>query len=202
MGQIITETTFLSDEFDNLEKTKKDEEYLEYIKDHILNVKRSFVNYMIPLLKKNNISSMISDEDLKAAIIKAAESVQHHDDSKFGDDEFDGYRARWYPTQKEKNGDQEYQDLIRAEYDKAWEHHYTVNAHHPLHWVDPKTKIAKDMTLDAIIEMLCDWEGMSLKFGTSTLSWYEKDAKDEKATLSPNSKAIVEELLYNVLHCS
>ena len=58
------------------------------------------------------------------------------------------------------------------------------------------------MTLDAIIEMLCDWEGMSLKFGTSTLSWYEKDAKDEKAALSPNSKAIVEELLYNVLHCS
>ena len=153
MGQIITETTFLSDEFDNLEKTKKDEEYLEYIKDHILNVKRSFVNYMIPLLKKNNISSMISDEDLKAAIIKAAESVQHHDDSKFGDDEFDGYRARWYPTQKEKNGDQEYQDLIRAEYDKAWEHHYTVNGHHPLHWVDPKTKITKDMTLDAIIEI-------------------------------------------------
>lgn len=202
MGQIITETTFLSDEFDNLEKIKKDEEYLEYIKDHILNVKRSFVNYMIPLLKKNNISSMISDEDLKAAIIKAAESVQHHDESKFGDDEFDGYRARWHPTQKEKNGDQEYQDLIRAEYDKAWEHHYTVNGHHPLHWVDPTTKIAKDMTLDAIIEMLCDWEGMSLKFGTSTLSWYEKDAKDEKAAFSPNTKAIVEELLYNVLHCS
>ena len=170
MGQIITETTFLSDEFDNLEKTKKDEEYLEYIKDHILNVKRSFVNYMIPLLKKNNISSMISDEDLKAAIIKAAESVQHHDDSKFGDDEFDGYRARWYPTQKEKNGDQEYQDLIRAEYDKAWEHHYTVNDHHPEFWI--KDGIPSEMSISAISEMICDWQGMAFDKGGSALIYY------------------------------
>jgi hypothetical protein len=200
MGIIINESTFITNEDDTMEKNKKDQEYLEYIKDHILNVKRSYVNYMIPLLKKNNISSLISDEELKRAIIKAAESVQHHDDSKFGDDEFDGYRARWYPTEKEKNGDDEYQNLVKAEYDKAWEHHYTINPHHPLHWVDKETGISKDMSLDAIIEMLCDWEGMSLKFGTSTLSWYETKAKDEKKALSSNTKQIVEELLYNVLH--
>jgi len=63
-------------------------------------------------------------------------------------------------------------------------------------------KLACVMLGLAIIEMLCDWEAMSLKFGTSTLKWYENDAKDEKAALSPKTKEIVEDLLYNVLHNS
>ena len=56
------------------------------------------------------------------------------------------------------------------------------------------------MSLDAIIEMICDWEAMSDKFNTNTLQWYEKDAKDEKACFSPKTKIIVEDILYNLIH--
>jgi hypothetical protein len=69
-----------------------------------------------------------------------------------------------------------------------------------MHWVDPETKIPRDMSLRAILEMICDWEAMGLKFKSDTLNWYENDAKDEKAAMSTNTKQIVEELLYNVIH--
>ena len=56
------------------------------------------------------------------------------------------------------------------------------------------------MTLEAILEMICDWEAMSLKFGTNTLNWYETKAIDEKKCMTSNTKDIVEELMYNVVH--
>ena len=56
------------------------------------------------------------------------------------------------------------------------------------------------MTLDAIVEMLCDWEAMSLKFNTNTVEWYKNEAIDEKKAFSLNTKAIVEDLLFNILH--
>ena len=56
------------------------------------------------------------------------------------------------------------------------------------------------MSLKAIIEMICDWESMALKFDSDTIKWYEEEAEDEKKCMSTNTKQIVEELLYNVLH--
>ena len=58
------------------------------------------------------------------------------------------------------------------------------------------------MTLRAIIEMICDWEAKSLKFKSNTLEWYTNDAEDEKAAMTDNTKKIVEELLFNVIHNS
>ena len=57
------------------------------------------------------------------------------------------------------------------------------------------------MSLDAIIEMICDWEAVSYMFGTSILDWYEKQAKnDEQKAMTQKTRDIVEDLLYNVLH--
>lgn len=206
MGNIINENSLITQiEDDSAARLEKEQEYLDYINDHISNVNKAFEIYMVPILDMNNISTLVSDEEIKNAIKNLQPLIPTHDASKFSDAEFDGYRMRWYPTKTEEakqKEDQELENSIRERYDKCWEHHYTVNAHHPKHWVDIETGISKDMSLDAIIEMLCDWEGMSLKFGTSTLKWYENDAKDEKAALSPKTKQIVEDLLYNVLHNS
>lgn len=204
MGFVLTENSLITNiEDDSVARLDKEQEYLDYINEHINFVQKAYEMYMAPLLNMTNISTLISDEELKNTIINLKPVIETHDASKFSDAEFDGYRMRWYPTVAEEakqKEDQELQVTIRERYEKCWEHHYTVNAHHPKHWVDPETGIVKDASLDAIIEMICDWEAMSLKFGTSTLKWYENDAKDEKAAMSAKTKQIVEDLMYNVIH--
>lgn len=202
MGIVLREDSVIYNNGDSIERNKKEAEYLDYIKEHIAFVNQAFEIYMKPLLNMTNISSKVSDEALKAAINSVGENIDTHDASKFSDSEFDGYRAKWYPTQLELQGGQEYNDKVDERYEECWKHHYTVNAHHPAHWYDFENKVARDMTLEAIVEMLCDWEAMSLKFKTNTLNWYENDATDEKACFSLNSKIIIEDLLYNVLHNS
>lgn len=206
MGTIITENSLITQiEDDSAARLEKEQEYLDYIKEHIDFVNKAFDIYMLNILNMNNISTLVSDEDLKGAIGRLHPLIPTHDASKFSDSEFDGYRMKWYATKAELSKmaeDKEFEQIVSDRYDKCWEHHYKVNEHHPKHWVDSETGIAQDMSLDAIIEMLCDWEAMSLKFNTSTLKWYENDAKDEKAALSPKTKEIVEDLLYNVLHNS
>jgi hypothetical protein len=200
MGVILKENVVINDD-DSYERLRKEQEYLEYIKNHINNVKKAYVLYMAPLLKKDNICNSVSDEDIKAAIIKLADTIEMHDASKFSDDEFDAYRAKYYPTNREQN-DELYKTVMEDRYQDAWKHHYQTNAHHPEHWVDSETGIPRDMSLDAIIELLCDWESMSLRFQSDILKWYENDATDEKKALSPKSREIIEDLLYNVLHKS
>lgn len=204
MGFVLTENSLITNiEDDSVARLDKEQEYLDYINEHINFVQKAYEMYMLPLLNMTNISTLISDEELKNTIINLKPVIETHDASKFSDAEFDGYRMRWHPTVAEESKqkeDQELQVTIRERYEKCWEHHYTVNAHHPKHWVDPETGIAKDASLDAIIEMICDWEAMSLKFGTSILKWYENDAKDEKAAMSAKTKQIVEDLMYNVIH--
>jgi hypothetical protein len=200
MGIILHESSLVSGGDDSAERLSKEQEYMEYINNHIANVQKAYATYFLPLLNINNISSLVSDEELKQAIENNRIRIETHDASKYSDDEFYGYRQKWYPTRSEQNADDEYHTLITQNYEKCWEHHYTVNDHHPLHWVDKASGIVKDMTLDAIVEMLCDWEGMSMKFGGSTVDWYTNKAQDEKKAMSTKTKQIVEDLLFNVLH--
>ena len=102
---------------------------------------------------------------------------------------------------KTGDGDLASKSNLEERYQECWKHHYTVNAHHPEHWLDHENNTCTDMTLEAIVEMICDWEAMSLKFGTSTLKWYET-ADDEKRCFSVKTKEIVEDLMYNVIHNS
>lgn len=203
MGFVIHEDSIVLN-FDNntdaAERCKKEKEYLDYINQHIKLVKKAFVLYFAPLFYKNNISPLISDKELKQAIQDLAKVIDTHDASKFGDAEFDGYRAYYYPTSREKAGDDSFKADLEERYNECWKHHYETNDHHPKHWVDTETGIPRDMSLKAIIEMICDWESMALKFDSDTIKWYEEEAEDEKKCMSTNTKQIVEELLYNVLH--
>lgn len=201
MGNILYEAVVLDDN-DSYERNMKEKEYLDYIEEHIFLVNKCYGMYMLPLLKANNISTLISDEELKNAITEVGKYIKTHDASKFSDSEFDGYREKYYPTTRELNGDLSYKSNLEERYQECWKHHYETNAHHPEHWLNHEDNTCNDMILEAIVEMICDWEAMSLKFGTSTLKWYENDAKDEKRCFSPKTKEIVEDLLYNVIHNS
>lgn len=185
---------------DTIQRNLKEKEYLDYINEHISLVKKAYMMYFYPLMNKEIISEYFSNEDFQLALKTAVEKIATHDASKFSDSEFDGYRAKWHPTDKETHMDQEYIDMVTEAYDLAWIHHYSVNDHHPKHWVDPKTGEIANMTLPAIIEMICDWEAMSMKFDTNTMDWYENKAKDEKSAMSTQTKNIVEEIMYNIIH--
>lgn len=202
MYTIINEgSTITGVDSDSYQRLQKEKEYLEYINTHILNVQKSFLKFFVPLLQKDIISDIIRNDEFHNAIKLAASRVTAHDQSKFGDDEFDGYRAKWYPTEKEKHyTDDNYQEKMLERYEQCWEHHYRVNDHHPIHWVNQKTGEITDMPMDAIIEMICDWEGVSRTDHDNMINWYETKATDEKKSMSPRTKAIVDEIIYNIIN--
>ena len=77
--------------------------------------------------------------------------------NKYYHDEFDAYRAKFYPTESEiKNSDP---DLVKANFKKAWTHHYKTNRHHPEYFVEFHSTIDTDPV--ALMEMLCDWKASS-----------------------------------------
>lgn len=179
----------------------KKQEYVNYIDDHVRNVQKAFRDYFIPFLTNENkfVSDVLSYEDFIEAISNVSEQIKEHDASKYYDVEFDGYRAYFHPTIIEKSMDDEYQKWIKEKFDESWKHHYENNCHHVQFWVNFETNEISDMSLPAIIEMLCDWIGMSMHFKTSTREWYENKADTEKSLMTSNTKEIVEEILYNVI---
>lgn len=198
MGRVIHEDSLFHPEIENEERLKKEKEYLEYINEHVHNVQITYVKLMRPLLGKVNICDTVSDDDLYLAIEELKVKVAVHDASKYGDDEFDGYRAKYHPTAAEIAADDVYHQLVNERYEKCWEHHYKNNDHHPQYWYDFETKTPQDMSLDAILHMICDWEAMSMKFGGSTLKWWEEEKSDKEKYLTGKTLQILEDLLYNV----
>lgn len=187
----------------------KNQEYLDYIKEHINNVKLVYEK-LFGSGRVIKLPEGISSVDFKNAVHAAGIEIAFHDSSKFSEDEFDAYRRHFHRTDDEiLMDDTNPASAQEAEYNfqKAWEHHYMNNNHHPQWWcyhdatgvrtaerVDPIP-----MSLDAIIHMICDWSAMSLKFDHtySPLSWYAT-ADKEKSFMHPETKRIVEELLNNL----
>lgn len=98
--------------------------------------------------------------------------VRVHDASKFDDEEFEPYRAYFYP----KSGEQPDKAAMR----KAWSHHYMNNDHHVEHW------FGDEMSDAAIFEMILDWEAMSIYHKSDCLTWFENS--EEKTLLHPDSR--------------
>lgn len=202
MGIIVTESVEeLIDKDESLEKNKKQKEYMDYIEKHKLNVLKAFNQFFLPLLdeSKTNLSNLVSDEELKEAIKRCSINILDHDASKYSDDEFDGYRERYYPTASEK-ARENYEKLAEERSERAWESHYHNNAHHPLYWKDDITGEIRDMQLEYIIEMLCDWCSFSLLHGNikELYEWYAK-ADKEKSQMTDKTRLIAEELMNNFI---
>lgn len=185
------------------EVVQKKVEYLEYIVRHVDNVKRAFNEQFISRYGFIETTS-ISNEEFRAAIDELKDEIGMHDNSKSGDLEFHGYRVKYYPTRQEQdnmNSDPVYADEVAEKCNQAWLHHLMVNDHHPKHWkvVDGQyqdSNVPKDMSLKAIIHMICDWKAMSYHYKNDMHEWYENNATEEKNDLSPTTRKFVEEILH------
>ena len=68
--------------------TDLENQYREYLKDHIQNVNRSWNEFLKPSLMKNLEDFDLIEDDLS----DIDELVLSHDASKYSDKEFEGYR--------------------------------------------------------------------------------------------------------------
>lgn len=88
-----------------------------------------------------------------------------HDLSKFNPIEFKPYANYYYG-----NGD-------KPTFDYAWLHHQRKNKHHWDYWVKGSGK-AIPMPDKYIKQMICDWNGMSRKFGDTAQEYYISNIED------------------------
>lgn len=208
MGVIITEAAEVAaNDSESRHRYEQQENYMKYLETHIGNVRKSYYTYIIPLLDKNSLlftrgvnKALFTRTELVQAIVKAQEAVHHHDDSKYSDQEFEGYRAHWDPTEYEKTLGEDYQRLVDENYQEAWLHHLQNNDHHPEYWYNYETKEARDMSLDAIIHMICDWDSFNIANGGNCVKWYKESGHEVRKYMSPKTITTLEELLFKFIH--
>ena len=154
---------------------RKNDEYKAYIIEHIKLVKVAFT------LLESDFRLILGD----TLFYILQYNIEEHDKSKFSTEEFESYIQWFYPNPGEKTN--------KEMFDKAWEHHYKVNDHHPEHWV--KNGIAYPMSALARAEMFCDWLAMSIKFNTVPSDWYWKHEKNEPFNFNSDTRKLVENFL-------
>jgi hypothetical protein len=131
-------------------------------------------------------------------------AIMHHDDSKFTDEEFYPYRAHWNPTTRESylyNNDENYHKEADEAYEAATHHHITTNKHHPDYWcangedITGELGAPREMDIISIIEMICDWEAMSMEKGGSTKAWWAENREKKMKKMGPNTVEIVDHII-------
>lgn len=171
--------------------------YRKYVTTHIENVRKGYQKFFVPLCNSDSVNpKYFTKQEMIDAIVKLGNHVLLHDATKWSPEEFEPYRYKFYPTKQEKS-DPNYSENVKKVFGLGWKHHHENNEHHLNHWCEDG--INRDMPLDYIFEMICDWYAMSMYFKSSILGWYEKDAKKERAMMTEKTKNIVDDLLYNVL---
>ena len=161
---------------------EKEKEYNEYIREHVLNVTNAYI-----CIKDGLLLHLMCDEDL------LARNIAKHDASKYSKEEYNAYRMKFFPDNNPE--ELSYPKRIKdAAFEKAWKHHYTVNAHHPEYWIANDKPIP--MLPYSIAEMFCDWAAMSYKFNTVPSKWYEDKMKRDPFKFHPATKLIVEKNIW------
>ena len=162
--------------------TSKESEYMKYISEHVDRVIK-FYHFL-----KDKIFVNPEDKKYQDALDTLGTFIANHDQSKYSDEEFDPYRIKFYPTLAEKISDDNEED-----FQAAWDHHKLINPHHPQYWYDYENKVAKEMPLEYILEMICDWGS----FG-DIKDWWNKnpEGKLEKSKyMTKNTLDEVESIL-------
>lgn len=114
------------------------EKCLDYLKEHIDNVKRA-LDILLPYIKKPLKLSQKDIENLERLI-------KYHDKSKYQYVEFMPYADHFFGRKK----------LIDEDFKIATTLHKARNPHHPEFW-DKGDKKPINMPKLYIIEMVCDW---------------------------------------------
>ena len=117
--------------------------------------------------KNNTFSTCMIRKSLK-------QRIPRHDATKFSKKEFIPYCNDFCSNSKD--------EPIEEEFQKAREHHYAHNDHHPEFWiyeVDDK-KVSIPMRDDAFAEMIIDWIAEAMMENSNTLEWWNNKGKTEK----------------------
>jgi len=149
-------------------------QYNEYLKEHIDNVKKGYQ------FIKEKVSKILED----CVIENLDKMIENHDDSKYSEEEFLPYAEHFYGQGKVQK--------IDHEFDRAWKHHCENNPHHPEYWK------GEEMDSEHIIEMICDWWSFSWKKGNlkEIFDFYNSNAKNDKdKNIHPATKLLVEKYL-------
>jgi hypothetical protein len=210
MGQIFIDNNIATK--DDPELFKKEMEYLAYIDEHVANVMKAYTQ-LFAGIKDEDINSLGLDiGECRVALRKLKKQIPLHDASKYDDEEFYGYRARFHKTKKEEerlSQDELFAKDTEENWDRAWTHHYKNNWHHPNAWIwldedgkgsyikrDTPRSEAIEMPLNYVLEMMCDWHAMDIKFNTKLKDWYSSDRSlEERRCMHPNTKALVDKLV-------
>lgn len=137
--------------------TPKEKEYYDYIVNHIHNVHGVWeeLQKMKPDFLNDDFNWSSIDELLRK-----------HDLSKLDTTEFAGYAQWFFPTNDGPKN--------KSWFQRAWLCHMHKNPHHWQYWVVYGTpqSVALKMPFSYLIEMLCDWTAMSLKFKNAPSIWF------------------------------
>lgn len=140
-------------------------QYQDYLTGHIDNVKK-MVDLIIDTCDDNQF---IQEE--KETLRNIAE---HHDESKYSDEEYFPYLRHFYPTRPEDEAKTE-------EFEQACRHHILCNKHHWDYWIDPNTLELRDIPEDDrvyklyCVERVADWLSMAAQHNEDKLHWYENN---------------------------
>ena len=149
----------------NISEAQKSQEtkYKQYIDNHKNKVIETWQE-----LKSNEIiyDYILTQSQSKDIIEIIDKNIPNHDNSKYGEEEWEPYRKRFYPINEEEKRSS------RIEFSRAWEHHKKNNTHHHEHWEEINQN--ENMPLSDVVEMCCDWISMSKVFGGTAISWYHK----------------------------
>ena len=217
MGNIIIDSN-VSNTVDFINQCRA---YNDYIDNHVNNVilmyNKIFKN------KSYTIPEWTNEREWRMAVNTLSNHVLTHDASKYSDVEFYAYRRRFNPTEAEKEEEDEgILELVKEAFDKAWEHHYRNNYHHPQFWsyIDivndknsggvrmisrkEKRETPLDMPLFAIMHMICDWSAMTYHFSNgkeiSPVKWFNEDAEKERSFMSENTLNHTKDLLFIIFN--
>lgn len=140
-----------------LEIIKKTQEYLDYVKEHVLNVRKAWEDVKV---KCEDMRFMWDD----FYYFSIEDSVDYHDVSKLSEYEFVQYRKDFYQANNESKFDMA----------EAWEHHKKENPHHWETW--SSMKWGNNPTWEVhCVHMVLDWIAMGYKFGDTARDYYLKN---------------------------
>ena len=180
-----------------LEGVEENEQYEEYLRQHIGNVQKGYQwikdnlpelvsvdNYFEESSYYGELDDIIAQHD-KSKRTKLPDADQYYDLKC----EYDAYAEYFYGEQT---------DEVKAAFDKAWLAHIHANPHHWQHWMlqnDEDGLVLLDMPYVFVIEMISDWWAFSWKENNlyEIFNWYDKNKNG--ILLSDKTRKTVEHIL-------
>ena len=123
-----------------MQKTKEIE-YKQYIDNH----KNKVIETWEELKNNKIIYEYILSQSQSEEIVKIIDkNIPNHDNSKYGEEEWEPYRKRFYPINEEEK------ISSKKEFTKSWQHHKKNNTHHHEHWEEINQN--ENMPLSDVVE--------------------------------------------------